>query len=265
MRLRRYLGVAVATAVIVGGAFEIAGVATAGPPPPTFSACVAHATGSLYGTTTNGTPTCFPHDSVISWNEQGPPGMNGSSIVTSAGAPTGACTTGNTDVDLGNGEVFTCTASAWVDTGSSIKGPKGDSGAPGPSSLTVLQGSACTFDSHPSTVNVSISSITGAVSIVCAPVYSVSVTFTSGTAEITLADLTNSTFDRICSIASSCSTLMASGDTFRVELLGNEAYTATCPDGSVTSGPSPDFAATCPAKTLNGTLTGDYNVTVTPS
>jgi hypothetical protein len=48
-----------------------------------------------------------------------------------AGAPEGACTTGNTDVDLANGEVYTCTASAWADTGSSMEGPQGPAGTGG--------------------------------------------------------------------------------------------------------------------------------------
>lgn len=76
----------------------------------------------------------------------GPAGANGSSVVTSSGAPTTGCTTGNTDVDLANGEVYTCTASVWVDSGSSIEGPAGPAGATGPagpagaSGNTVLNG-----------------------------------------------------------------------------------------------------------------------------
>jgi hypothetical protein len=68
---------------------------------------------------------------------QGPPGTsgtngtNGTSIVTSPGAPTGACTNGDSDVDLANGEVYTCTASAWADTSSSIQGPAGPAGPAG--------------------------------------------------------------------------------------------------------------------------------------
>ena len=55
----------------------------------------------------------------------GPTGANGSSILTSSGSPAGSCVTGNTDVDLTSGEVFTCTSSAWVDTGSSLQGASG--------------------------------------------------------------------------------------------------------------------------------------------
>jgi Collagen triple helix repeat (20 copies) len=63
----------------------------------------------------------------------GSAGANGSSIVTSPGAPSGACTTGDSDIDLANGEVYTCTALAWTDTGSSIQGSQGPQGPQGPS------------------------------------------------------------------------------------------------------------------------------------
>jgi len=59
---------------------------------------------------------------------QGPAGTNGTngtSIVTSAGEPSGTCSNGDTDVDLANGEVYTCNSSAWSDTMSSIQGPPG--------------------------------------------------------------------------------------------------------------------------------------------
>jgi hypothetical protein len=52
-------------------------------------------------------------------------GTNGASVLTSAGVPTGVCTTGDSDVDLANGEVYNCTAAAWVDSTYSIMGPAG--------------------------------------------------------------------------------------------------------------------------------------------
>lgn len=58
----------------------------------------------------------------------GPAGTNGTSIVTSSGAPTGSCRTGDSDVDLASGEVYSCTSGTWADTGSSIKGPAGPAG-----------------------------------------------------------------------------------------------------------------------------------------
>jgi hypothetical protein len=57
---------------------------------------------------------------------QGPAGTNGSSVVTSPGTVAGgSCTTGDTDIDLADGEVYTCTAGTWNDTGSSLQGPPG--------------------------------------------------------------------------------------------------------------------------------------------
>ncbi len=42
-------------------------------------------------------------------------------MLTSDGAPTGSCTSGDTDVDLSNGEVYSCESSAWTDSSYSIK------------------------------------------------------------------------------------------------------------------------------------------------
>src|ERR1019366_3593410 len=66
----------------------------------------------------------------------GAAGANGSSVVTSTAGPSNPCTTADTDVDLSNGEVYTCVASAWSDTGSSIKGAAGAAGANGSSVVT---------------------------------------------------------------------------------------------------------------------------------
>jgi hypothetical protein len=95
---------------------------------------------------TSVTTTCPKGYSALNWNQtgpagqQGPKGISGSSIVTSQGAPSGSCTTGDTDIDLADGEVYTCTASAWTDIRSSVKGPPGP---PGASSLDAMNGSPC--------------------------------------------------------------------------------------------------------------------------
>jgi hypothetical protein len=81
--------------------------------------------------------SCSKGMTAITWSQKGPQGpqgaagKDGSSVVTSSGAPSGSCTTGNTDIDLANGEVYTCTASAWADTGSSVQGPQGKQGPAG--------------------------------------------------------------------------------------------------------------------------------------
>lgn len=64
--------------------------------------------------------------------KDGAPGTNGSNVSTSDSAPTGACITGDTDVDLSTGEVWSCVNLAWQDTNHTIKGDKGDTGNTGP-------------------------------------------------------------------------------------------------------------------------------------
>jgi hypothetical protein len=77
----------------------------------------------------------------------GPVGPPGASMVTSVAVPTTSpCTNGDTDVDLTDGEVYTCTASAWTDSTQSIQGPAGATGAtgatgpPGPAGAAGPQG-----------------------------------------------------------------------------------------------------------------------------
>ena len=66
----------------------------------------------------------------------GPSGQDGTNILTSPAAPTGSCTNGDSDVDLADGEVYTCSSSAWGDSGFSVAGPAGTSGTNGASVLT---------------------------------------------------------------------------------------------------------------------------------
>jgi hypothetical protein len=74
-------------------------------------------------------------------------GANGTSIVTSPGFPPSPCVTGDSDVDLADGEVYTCTASAWVDTDASIEGPAGPQGPAGAQGPAGPQGPAGTGSS----------------------------------------------------------------------------------------------------------------------
>ncbi len=55
-------------------------------------------------------------------------------------------------------------------------GPMGPTGAPGPSSVGTLVGSPCTIGGYPSTLGLSIDPLTGAVSLKCAPLWSLVVT-----------------------------------------------------------------------------------------
>jgi Collagen triple helix repeat (20 copies) len=70
-------------------------------------------------------------------------GPAGASVLTSASSPSGSCTNGDTDIDIANGEVYTCgssESSEWGDTGSSIQGPPGQNGTNGTNGNTVLNG-----------------------------------------------------------------------------------------------------------------------------
>lgn len=81
--------------------------------------------------------TC-PHGMTpIQWNvtgpqgpagPTGPTGPKGASFLTSDGPPSGACTTGDSDVDYTTGEVYQCQSGSWVDTKSSLRGPQGPAG-----------------------------------------------------------------------------------------------------------------------------------------
>ena len=69
-------------------------------------------------------------------------GTNGSNVLTSQGAPTGACTTGDTDIDISGGEVYSCVSSAWSDTNNNITGPQGKQGLQGNPGATGPQGAS---------------------------------------------------------------------------------------------------------------------------
>ncbi|MGB6454913.1 MAG: hypothetical protein WBH47_10555 [Streptosporangiaceae bacterium] len=162
--------------LVVGGGVALA--ATTGPPGSggVINGCYTNA--AVNGTHAlvlqDAGTSCPKGTTALSWSEQGvmgpmgPPGpqgqpgqagqpgsagADGSSIVTSPDVPTAACNSGDIDVDLANGEVYTCGAGAgfdsgqnstggggsgatssigWIDTGSSIVGPQGPQGPQGP-------------------------------------------------------------------------------------------------------------------------------------
>lgn len=142
-RLLAAIGVGGMSAVVALGVTTAIAAETTSPRTSTvYHACLQNGTLSKVGTKV---AACSSRARAISWNQTGPrgpkgapgpkgaggragsPGTNGASVLTSAAAPTGTCTSGDTDIDLANGEVFTCTAAAWSDTGSSIEGPMGPS------------------------------------------------------------------------------------------------------------------------------------------
>ena len=187
----------------------------------------------------------------------GTAGTNGTNVVTSPGAPSGSCTTGNTDIELDNGEVWSCPATTWINSLFSIRGPAGPAG---PSSLAALQGSQCTFDGNASTVNVTQNPSTGAESIVCNPVYAVSVSVTNGTLwYLQIINFTNNNFFCGKSNASTCSITANAGDGGYVAMENVGApFTYTCP-GSLPQLALPqspgDYQATCFYSSLSSNFT----------
>jgi hypothetical protein len=140
-RRKGLLTAGLAVALVAGGGTALA--ASTGPVSSTgvITGCYTNAAvnGSHAVVLQNGGTACPSGTSAVTWNEQGaqgPAGANGTSILTSSGVPSGTCTIGSSDVDLADGEVYTCTASAWVDTGSSIQGPVGTNGTNGASIMT---------------------------------------------------------------------------------------------------------------------------------
>ncbi len=92
----------------------------AGPTGATGAAGAAGATGATGPQGLQGTPGI-----------NGSNGSNGASIVVNA-TLSDSCTTGDTDIDLATGEVYSCVASAWSDDSYSIEGPAGPQGPVGP-------------------------------------------------------------------------------------------------------------------------------------
>ena len=160
MRIRVPRWAVVASAVILMGA--VAAVASAAGRHETsrslrYSACLQVHTKTLVDVVIGQTAVCSRGERRVFWDALGPRGATGatgpagapgSSILTSPNPPSGPCTTGDSDVDLASGEVYSCVSGAWSDAGASLKGPSGGvgpRGAPGtqgPTGLTGPQGPA---------------------------------------------------------------------------------------------------------------------------
>lgn len=198
---------------------------------------------------------------------QGPTGATGTGVA----GPTGP--TGNPGVTGGTGP-----SGATGPTGTSVtgatgpQGPTGPQGATGPSSLAALQGSPCTFDSNPSSLEVSIDSTTGAVGLTCTPAYEVSATISDGTmTAVNLYDESVSKNNVFEDVSTSASVVMPRGQYAKVLLIsghqdtgGGHEFSYTCP------GSSPRTAVEFPGENEgtyyeglceSGSLSGDYAVT----
>ena len=139
LRAKRALTL-VGMAAIIALAFTAGSILTAlgSPTPVTYSACAkkplgflppflssATLNGGLYSVTSNGTPTCAPGDTLVSWNQVGPTGPQGPTGATGPTGPTGA--TGLTGATGGSGATGATgpqgpagATHAYVNTGSGI-------------------------------------------------------------------------------------------------------------------------------------------------
>lgn len=180
---------------------------------------------------------CSAGEKPLNWSQRGPTGTRGA---TGADGVNGA--TGPTGAD-------------------GVNGATGPTGADGPSNLAALQGSPCTFDGKPSSLNVSVNSTSGAVSMTCIPVATVSVDVTGGNMdEIDLVDFSINDQKNCFSVAS-CSTTMAINDGVQFRMFNSTSFHFTCPGESSQTAhlEHGTYAGTCqPPLQI---LTGDYAVT----
>ncbi len=108
-----------------------------------FHGCLDYKTGALTDVFLTAGHRCAAGFNPVTWSQTGPQGLpgangsNGTSILTSAGVPTGACSTGDTDLDLQSDEIYSCVNALWSDSNTSLRGASGPSGRPG---LTGPQG-----------------------------------------------------------------------------------------------------------------------------
>jgi hypothetical protein len=239
----------------VGGTTAYAAIAASG---PVSSNGVVHgcfSTKAVHGSHTlvlqNAGTKCPKGTTAVSWNEKGQTGATGPAGrqgATGATGPTGP-------------------AGPQGPTGAT--GPVGPAGPAGPANLAALQGSPCTVGGNASTLNVSVNSTTGVVTLTCNPVVNVSATVTGGAMNvIQISDFTNDSGNLCLNSPTSCSYLAPSGHSVRVVLISGldgtttmgQPFTYTCP------GSSPQSAMFDGMEEYTGvcgptTVTANYTVT----
>jgi hypothetical protein len=107
--------------------------------------------------------------------------------------------------------------------------------------LAALQGSPCTVNARPSSLNVSVDSTTGAVSMVCTPVYEVKATVAGGTMDLVrIREYPLRVDHDFFDVTTSASYLLPKGMFVAVgfedgshSLGGGHPFTYTCPNGAV--------------------------------
>jgi hypothetical protein len=136
-RIPRRAVVAGATVAAIVGGGAAAALATSSSSGDTFKGCLNHEVGALYNVKLNSssTPRCFPHDPVVTWNENGQPGAPGLAGATGPKGPKGD--TGATGPSGAGTPGATGPQGPKGDTGP--QGAKGDDGATGPAGPTAKQ------------------------------------------------------------------------------------------------------------------------------
>jgi hypothetical protein len=219
--------------------------------------------GQLYNVAVGTAPTsaCIKTGTQISWSQTGPQGT--SVVATALTVGDTNCPTGGTSFAVGTLTTYACNGAKGDKGDKGDNGDTGQTGAPGPANLAALQGSACTFSGHTSTLSVSVNSTSGAVSMICNPVYEVSATVTGGSMHtIFLDDNTDTNYGGACGPATSCSTLMPAGHDARVRLTSTTgSFSYTCPGGNPQTATFDARHNLYQGQCETASLSGDYAVT----
>jgi hypothetical protein len=144
LKLRTVALIVVVAALVTAGTTLGVTKASAQGPNVTYYACLAKGKLTNVGTTA---PTCKSSATQISWNSQGATGTdgtNGTSFVTSPTMPAGACSNGDTDLELDNDDLWTCVGGSWSNTGTSVQGAQGAQGPAGPGQVIDLHDTIAT-------------------------------------------------------------------------------------------------------------------------
>jgi collagen triple helix repeat protein len=270
------LATGAAVALTIGGTTAYAAIATSG---PVSSNGVVHgcfSTKAVHGSHTlvlqNAGTKCPKGTTAVSWNEKGQAGATGRTGATGpAGPPGSAGATGPAGPPGSAGATGPAgpQGPAGATGPAGPQGPAGATGPAGPANLAALQGSPCTVGGNASTLNVSIDSTTGAVTMTCIPLVTISATVTGGSmTAIQISDSTNGSGNLCDSSPTSCSFMTQSGDSVRVVLESGsgatstmgQPFTFTCP------GSAPQSAGQTGLDVYEGvcgptTVTANYNVT----
>jgi hypothetical protein len=216
-RIPRWAIAALLTIPAFGAGLAVSAAAS-GTPSTTFHACLHKGSLSKVSTSSH---SCHSGYTKVSWNAIGTQGIQGIQGIRG------------------------------------VQGPKGNTGVVGPSNVSALAGTPCTFDGQSSTLALTESPVSGAVSLTCQPVpVPFSATVSGGPMSL-IAMLDGSTQHQ-CPNATSCSFTFAAGDNLTVDFIS----------GSVTLGGGSPFTASCPAgwtgsgaaQALSGSTFGTYYV-----